>query len=344
MGRSASERHACTRASRTMLFSALIAFSLIVSKGACHAGETDLGPFGPEGPRMREQLWMLRGADAKYPLRATVFRPPADAFNGPRPLVVINHGTSEATRESVSLPVYYWLSRWFVERGYVVALPQRRGHGATGGPLAEAVGTCADPDHAMSGRIAAEDIGAAIRYLEGKKIVARGQTIVVGISTGGWASLALASQLPQHVRAVVNFAGGRGGHAGGWPNAVCGEDRLIAAARDYGRTASRVPTLWLYARNDSYFGPDLARKMADAWKAGGGRAELDLFPPYGLDGHTLADNQSGWRVWGKTLDAFLKRNDSAPDIQPVAAARDAVETQVEQAGARAADGTTAIER
>src|SRR5262245_50267381 len=112
------------------------------------------GPFGPEGPRMREQLWMLPGGAPDVPLRATVCRPPDgqdDAVR--RPLAVINHGTADDTRLSVAMPVYYWLSRWFVERGYVVVLPQRRGHGATGGKLAEAVGSCLNPNHLRSGEV-----------------------------------------------------------------------------------------------------------------------------------------------------------------------------------------------
>lgn len=333
-----------SRSAETRLFITFIVISLLASARICSAGEAGLGAFGPQGPRMREQLWLLRGSDAHYPLRATVFRPPADEFAGPRPLVVINHGTSESTRQSVSLPVYYWLSRWFVERGYVVALPQRRGHGATGGPLAEAVGTCADPDHAASGRIAAGDVAEAIRYLEQQDFVARGQTVVVGISTGGWASLALASQSPGLVRAVVNFAGGRGGHAGGYANAVCHADRLVEAAHDYGRTASSVPTLWLYAQNDSYFGPDLAKQMSRAWVTGGGRAELDVLPSYGRDGHTIADNRSGWRVWGKTVEAFLKRNSSGSDSVPVASVHNGHKSTLGAVEAHAAEGPTALER
>ena len=120
---------------------------------------------------MREQLWLLPSGDAAVALRATVFRP-AGAMTGRHPLVVINHGTSESNRMSVSMPVYYWLSRWFVDRGYAVVLPQRRGHGATGGTLVEAVGDCANPDHYRSGIIAAQDVGAAAR-LHGAPAVRR---------------------------------------------------------------------------------------------------------------------------------------------------------------------------
>ena len=169
---------------------------------------------------------------------------------------------------SVSMPVYYWLSRWFVDRGYAVVLPQRRGHGATGGTLVEAVGDCANPDHYRSGIIAAQDVGAAVDYMVRQPFVDPARVLVVGVSTGGWASLALASQRPELMTAVVNIAGGRGGHAWGRKNSVCGASELVKAAHDYARTA-RAPTLWLYAKNDSYFGPGAGGAR---WRRRGRRA------------------------------------------------------------------------
>ena len=299
------------------------------------ASENAYGAFGPEGARLREQLWVLPGADPSVPLRATVFRPD-DPLSAPaslapsadgirRPLVVINHGTSDLTREAVALPVYYWLSRWFVERGYVVLLPQRRGHGATGGPLAESIGSCADPDHYRSGLIAAEDIASSIRYMVGQPFIDPNDVIVVGISTGGWASLALASKTPSLARAVINIAGGRGGHAGGQSNALCGGSRLVSAVRAYGSTA-RIPTLWLYSENDSYFGPELAQAMANAWTGSGGKADLEILPPYRDDGHKIAEDRAGWNLWGPIVDRFLSTTVEAPQTASAAAPASDVET------------------
>lgn len=295
------------------------------------AGSGALGPFGPESPRMREQLWMVPGGDPEHDLRATVFRPDdvAGARTPPRPLVVINHGTSSATRLSVAMPVYFWLSKWFVDRGYVVVLPQRRGHGATGGELEESVGTCAAPDHVRSGEIAADDIAAVVDFMTRQPGIASDGAVVVGISTGGWASLALAARNPSQVRAVINIAGGRGGHAGGQSNAICGEQRLVEAAAEFGRTA-RVPTLWLYSENDSYFGPRLAAHMANAWSEGGGDAELAMLPPYGADGHDIANDRAGWDLWGARADLFLGR---ASPAQVAATAERADTAQAEMSAA-----------
>ncbi len=294
------------------------AFALVgLFGGTAFGAERVLGPFGPEGPRLREQLWVLPSHDPKVVLRATVFRPNEAAGgeaepSGPdmpsrHPLVVINHGTDEASREAVSLPVFYWLSRWFVEHGYVVVLPQRRGHGATGGELAEAVDTCLNPDHYRAGQTAADDIEAALDFMTRQTFVDPARTVVVGISTGGWASLALAARNPPNVHAIINFAGGRGAFAGGRANAICGAERLVAAAGAYAREA-KTPTLWLYSRNDRYFGPDIATRMAGAWTENGGSADLRLLPAFGKDGHALADDRAGWRLWGSYVEKFLERH------------------------------------
>ena len=300
----------------------------LVPRDATAGVDTVVGPFGPEGPRMREQFWMLpSGEEGRY-LRATVFRPAepdgAQANSRPRPMVVINHGTAEATRMAVSMPVYYWLSRWFVDRGYIVVLPQRRGHGATGGVLSEGVGNCANPDHYQSGQIAADDIAAVVSYFQAQSFVQPSEVVVAGISTGGWASLAYASRNPKGVRAVVNFSGGRGGHAGGVSNAVCGEKRLIESASRFGERA-HVPTLWLYSSNDSFFGPDLARAMSKAWNGSGGSAELHVLRAYGDEGHNIADDRAGWDLWGNNLASFLTTN--APN--PAAAIASAPEKRPE---------------
>jgi dienelactone hydrolase len=305
-----------------LLMTLLLVFTPHWPVGRGNGAAAIYGPYGPQGLRLREQLWIVPGADPKVPLRATVFRPAEDAPAGwaagslgveasrRRPLVVINHGSDDATREAVSMPVFYWLSKWFVDRGYVVLLPQRRGHGATGGDLAEGRDTCADPRHRDSGNAAADDIEAALRYMAGQSFVDGSRVIVAGVSTGGWASLALASRNPPGVQLVINFSGGRGGHAYGQPNAICGPDRLIAAAGDYGRTA-RVPTLWLYSANDTYFGPDLATAMVHAWQENGGTAALHVLAPYGADGHDIVADRATWRLWGREVETSLAGRASA---------------------------------
>lgn len=235
----------------------------------------------------------------------TVMRPPGE---DKRPLVVINHGSPPdgSQRLKMERPRYSALSSWFVSRGYVVALPLRRGYGETGGTWAESYGPCQAADYYTAGLQGAADIKAAVDHMRGQRFVAADRTIVVGQSAGGWATIALSSLNPPGVPGMVNFAGGRGGHqklpGGGLGN--CAPDALVQAAGRYG-AAARVPMLWLYTGNDSFFEPALARRMVDAYAAAGGRATLRALGPFGSDGHALASSSSGVPIWSGPVADFL---------------------------------------
>jgi hypothetical protein len=60
----------------------------------------------------------------------------------------------------------------------------------------------------------------------------------------------------------------------------CTPSTLVRAAARYGATAG-VPLLWIYAANDSYFDPALARSMVDAYDGAGGQATLQAVGPNG---------------------------------------------------------------
>ncbi len=290
-------------ASWSMLIGLVMMSGLMSWQTTPVANNSIYGSFGPEGLRLREQLWVLPSADPAFALRATLFRP-ENIKNQPTPLVIINHGTDESTRESVAMPVFYWLSRWFVERGYAVLIPQRRGHGATAGRFAEAIDNCQSPDHARAGDVAADDIESVLNYIAQQPFIDKRRIFVAGVSTGGWASLALAARNPPELRGVINFAGGRGAHANGRSNSICGAESLVQAAGRFGATA-KVPTLWLYAENDSYFDPGLAKSMHTSWTQSGGQAEFHVLPAYGSEGHRIADDKAGWRLWGAAVEHFI---------------------------------------
>ena len=97
-------------------------------------------------------------------------------------------------------------------------------------------------DYRVSGAATADSIQAALDYLVQQPFVKKADAVIVGQSAGGWGALALASRNPRNVKAVINFAGGRGGHAGGRPNNNCKPERLIAAAGSFGASA-RIPVL-----------------------------------------------------------------------------------------------------
>jgi dienelactone hydrolase len=287
----------CFRVSR-LLAVALLALVCLPAAAAAQSG-----PVGsPEG-RWRAQLHRVPFDAGGGTLIVTrVCRPPGEAR---APLVVINHGSPANTAERArwATPTCGAVAQWFVRRGYVVALPLRRGYGETGGTWAEGYGPCNFADFVAGGLGSAADIDAAVRYMRTLPYVATDRLVVVGQSAGGWAALAYASRHPDGLVAVLNFAGGRGGHRDNVPNSNCSGDRLVAAAGTFGRTAG-VPTLWVYAANDSFFAPELVQRMHAAFTGAGGRAQLVQPGPYSTDGHNLFST-AGLPVWGPIAASFL---------------------------------------
>ena len=265
------------------------------------------GPQGPEEGRLRRQLWLVPSQDSKVPMRTTIFRPERP---GPFPLAVINHGSVQNAEQRANYPrpLFSAASEYFVSQGYAVVLPQRPGHGETGGPYFESnspKGDCAGADYRKSGSATADSITAAIGYMTRQSFIKPDGVLVIGQSAGGWGAMALSSRNPRNVKAIVNFAGGRGGHVKGQPNNNCAPERLIEAAGSFGSTA-RIPVLAIYTQNDSYFSPDLSRRLIDAYKAAGGRAEYHLLPAFKDDGHRLFGDRDGIKTWRPVVDRFLK--------------------------------------
>ena len=240
-------------------------------------------------------------AAAGATLRTRLLRPTGA---GPFPLAIVSHGSpaSASQRPDMEIPTFATASSWLLQRGYMVALPLRRGYGETGGPWLEQYGACNNPDYYRAGLTTAEDIDATIGFFRARSETARDRIILIGWSAGGWGSIAAASRNPPGVFAVVNFAGGRGG---GQPKVGnCTPARLIEAAARYGATA-RIPSLWLYAENDSFFGPDLSRKMFDAYVGAGAKAEYVALPAFGSDGHRVFGASDARALWQPPVGKFL---------------------------------------
>jgi dienelactone hydrolase len=261
------------------------------------------GPQTAEQGTFRRQAWLVPSGQSGVSMRTTVFRP---AGPGPFPLVIVNHGTTQnpERRRLLEAPDFDSMAQWFVRRGFAVAVPQRPGHGETGGEYREDQGGCHEADFARAGRGAADSIAAAVAYLRTQSFVRRTGVIVVGQSAGGWAALTLASRAPAGVRAAIDFAGGLGGRAWDRPDNNCAPDRLIATAAEFGRT-TRIPTLWIYTENDSYFAPRLSGAMAAAFRAAGGKADYELLPAFGDDGHFMAERPGSEAAWGPAVERFL---------------------------------------
>jgi dienelactone hydrolase len=269
------------------------------------------GVQGAEAEPARMQQWLVPSPDPETAAHALLFRPSGD---GPFPLALIAHASTQNVlrRAQMPQPEYRALAAWLVARGFAVVVPERPGHGATGGRYLEDQGGCDDADYSRSGYATADSIKAALSFLREQPFIRRDGTVIVGHSAGAWGALALAGENPKGVSAIIAFAPGRGGHANDLPNQVCAPHTLIQSAAEFGED-TQVPVLWLVAANDSYFSPDLSRQMADAFRTGGGTVDFRVLPASGSEGHWLAETEAGVKIAGPELDSALKA------LTPVAA-------------------------
>ena len=287
----------------------LIVLVLLLPHAAARAGETAQNAFGPQP---REEIWAIPSA---IPMLAYMVRPTGE---GPFPLLVMNHGVSLDPKERSYFPVIEFRDAaiWFARQGYVVVAPVRPGYGATAIEIPErglfglffsGVGNCSDANFRDAGLAIASISRWVIEYMSAQPFIKRDEVVVVGQSGGGWGAIALGSQNPPSVRAIIGFAAGRGGHFNGKPNNNCAPDNLVEAAAHFGRTA-RIPMLWIYTHNDSYFGPELTQRLRTAFQAAGGNVEYHLLPDFGEDGHFMIDSADAVRLWAPLVSEFLKKH------------------------------------
>jgi dienelactone hydrolase len=276
---------------------------LVVWIGAAGAQQA-AGPVGsPEGPWRMQIHWVpLDISGMHYLLQARVCRPAGEA---PARVVVVAHGTSDS-RQSMALPSCdrEW-ARWFLDRGFIVVYTLRRGYGPTGGYYAEDIGRCGyGTDFMRIGLETARDIAATVDYAAALPFARPQGMVLVGQSAGGWGAIAYNSMPHPRVTAIVNMAGGRGGHQEHRDNNNCRPDLLAASAGQFGRTAT-TPMLWVYSENDSFFAPAIATALYSAYSQNGGKAAFERPGPFSNDGHRLFFGAGGSQIWGPLVTRYL---------------------------------------
>jgi prolyl oligopeptidase family protein len=154
-----------------------------------------LGAAGAEGEPFRRQEWRVPSSDTITPAHAVLFRPPGD---GPFRLALIAHASTQNVlrRAQMPQPEYRALAAFLVARGFAVLMPERLGHGATGGRYVEDQGGCDEADYARSGRA---EISRALEFLQRQEFVRKDGAVVLGHSAGGWGALALANADPKAI-------------------------------------------------------------------------------------------------------------------------------------------------
>jgi dienelactone hydrolase len=286
---------------------ALVALFILCTQSAM--AQAAFGAQGAEAGPNRMQQWLVPSPAKDTASHALLFRPSGD---GPFPLAVIAHATTQNVlrRAQMPQPEYRALAAWLVARGFAVLVPERPGHGATGGLYLEDQGGCDEADYISAGRVTADEIAAAAGFMRKQSFIRPDGMVIVGHSAGGWGALALAGENPRDVSAIIVFAPGRGGRANDFPDRVCAPHTLVATAAEFGKGA-RVPVTWLVAANDSYFSPALSKQLADAFRRSGGRVEFRVLAASGSEGHWLAETEAGVKTAGPELDRALKARPAA---------------------------------
>jgi dienelactone hydrolase len=275
-------------------------FALVFAAGAASAQEYK-----------REQMRIPMAAAGERGLEALFFKPD---LPGRLPLVLLNHGSPRGAedRPGMAPQALERQALEFARRGFAVVVVMRRGFGDSGGGFAETPGPCANANFTKSAAAAVADLRATIAHLTQRPDIDATRIISVGVSAGGFASVALSAENPPGLVAAINFAGGRGSPK---DDEVCSPDRLVDAFATFGKS-SRAPTLWVYSENDRYFGPEIAQRFYQAFAKGGGKAEFIKAPPFDRDGHALfGGNIPGWTPY---VDGFLKEQNLVLRDKPLA--------------------------
>jgi dienelactone hydrolase len=282
--------------SRPRRIAILIALALLAWVPGAHATITQLPGL------LREPLTLHvtlpDGSHAE--LEALLTRPDKP---GRFPLAMINHGMARdadaivhGAPENYSSPAIE-----FAMHGYAAVVVNRRGFGLSSGAVDLGAVSCSDRDYTKTGDAEAVDVQAALKQLRSEPWAEPDSVLLVGHSAGGSAALALAAtQSPEGVVALIIFAGGLGSIR---PDFVCQPERLVTTMKSYG-LSTHLPSLWIYAQNDHFFGPALARQMFDAYAAGGAPAQFEAAPPFAADGHSLIFSPPP-SLWWPRVAAFL---------------------------------------
>jgi dienelactone hydrolase len=164
---------------------------------ACSVAST---PAEPIDASLREEARRVDVPETDATIVVTSYRPRAW---GPLPWIVMSHGTAPTPEANRTIGRYRSLNpiREWVRRGYAVVVPVRRGYGASGGDkFGDSYGSCNRPDFRRAGEGAAADILAAVQWAKTQSDFDPKRWLLVGQSSGGFASIYTASKAPRRAR------------------------------------------------------------------------------------------------------------------------------------------------
>lgn len=239
-------------------------------------------------------------------LETVIYRPRG---KGPFPLAVVNHGSTGSGNDPEAAMETWenaWLADFLNEHGWIVAFPQRRGRGRSGGLYDEGFaedrreGYTCDRKRSLAGADRAlEDLEAAISALRRHPDVKPEPILLAGNSRGGILSVAYAGLHPEDISGVINFVGG-------WMGDACETADEINQTLFVKGARSLYRTLWLYGRDDSFYTIDHSRGNFDAFRRAGGKGSfVEATVPGENNGHWLMDVPTLWQTHVRNfLDAL----------------------------------------
>lgn len=234
------------------------------------------------------------GGSKELQLEATLYRPnQTERF----PVVVFNHGSTGPGQIPVDQTQKYpTVARYFVEKGFALLVPMRRGRGKSEGPYQEGGDGYRCGNEASGINSAVEDLDGVFTFIRKQAWADTSKILIGGVSRGGILSVIYAGRRPDMLKGVINFVGG-------WMSERCFPDyngRFFAEAAQ----KAAVPMIWLYAENDNYYSPTAIKSYRADFEKAGGKGAFHLFKDIGGNGHYLSSKPLFWRA---AMDEYLNQ-------------------------------------
>ena len=246
--------------------------------------------FGRQSPSNNYQPDTVTFRSGDLSLKGFLWKPSGP---GPFPAILYNHGSEAKPERFLSK-----IAPAFLEHGYALFVPFRRGQGLSQGQgryianeldsATQAGGTAARFTlmirlHETS---QLQDQLAALAFLKSQPGIDSGRIAVAGISFGGIQTMLMAER-PAGIKAALNFAGA----AMTWEKSP-----EIAAWMKQGLVNVQVPVYFIQAENDFSIKPSL--ELSAGMKDLGKPYKMKIYPPRGttpMEGHAFVD---AVEIWG----------------------------------------------
>lgn len=218
-----------------------------------------------------------------FGLQTTIY---GQASPGKHPVIISNHGSTGPGL----IPANHTYRAGnpeilFHSLGYVVVVPMRKGRGSSDGPYLE-------EDNSVTPAVqldsAIEDLQAVVQYVNHRDDVDPKKIVLAGVSRGGFLSVAYAGRYPTSVAGVINFSGGWFGE--GMSEAEFNFETFEKAGHD-----AKVPMLWLYGDNDSFYSLKFDEREFSKFHDAGGRGEMVEVRNIPGEGHLLCFWVDRWQ-------------------------------------------------